>query len=802
MLAKILRWLVYACALIPLVIFKDFLSPFHFGKVIVFRILIEIMVVLYIALILQDRRYLPKPNALFWAVTAFTAVFGLTSLTGINVHQSFIGTLERMGGWFTFFHFWLLYVIAISVLQTKDDWIRLVRIAVMASFISVVYGFLQKTQWEFIIGGGGRPRIFGTIGNTALFAGYTIVNMFLALLLMWQKPDQQKNHYPQDLWLLIPFIVIANIFSGPFWGWPLLLILCALILFIGFGIIRLVATMADVEIGFLQASYGIIALTSLIAIIMTAVRGSLAAIIVSIALFALLYFFTGTSRRLKITLISIAAVLIVLEGALIAAHNSNFVRSSGYLMRLSDISLKTRLIQTRFWAWQAGINGWNDSAKTIVLGWGPENFNVPFSIHFNPLFYQGPGSETLFDRAHNMFVEVLVTMGLLGIISYLGIFGVLFWMFWRMYRHPKVPEQRLLAITLASGLVAYMIHNAFIFDTSANFIAFFIFMGFANHMFAPPSEPNPKRTTKKSTPATLTYSSVFSLAVLAVIAIYKTDIKPVQANYATTRAILATWSSDHATAVAKFRQALAYDTFPVYEIRHRYAQYVLESYGKFDPKQGLNAGQILLEVIDEVKKNESYKLDYLPHLYVSRIYITLGKSDPKSPFNDLALENSMKALEISPTFVRTYYEVAQAYLNKKDYPKGISIFQKAVDLNPEVGLSWWYLGLTQVESGDVVGGLRSLDEAKVRGYVPVEGDLLRLVNIYMKQNDFQNIVSLYEQLVKLQPNSPQYHASLATAYAQIGKIDEAVTEAKIAAKLDPSFEPEAKKFVESLGRKW
>ncbi|MEK7582829.1 MAG: tetratricopeptide repeat protein, partial [Patescibacteria group bacterium] len=778
-----------------------FLSPFHFGKVVVFRSMIEVMAVLYLALILQDRRYLPKTNLLFWAITAFTLIFGITSLTGINTYQSMMGTLERMGGWFSFLHFWLLYVMAVSVLRTKDDWTRLIRISVMASFISILYGFLQKTDWEFIIGGGGRPRIFGTLGNTALFAGYTIVNMYLALLLIWQKPGLNKDLYYEDLVLLMPVILGGAIFAGPFFGWPLLIMMGAAVLLIGFGVVWAIGNAFGMSVRFLPVSYGIIALASLVAILMTAVRGSWLAVLASIALFALLYMMTGTSRRLKITFISIALVLITAEGILIASHNTNFVRSSGYLTRLSDISLKTRLIKTRFWAWQAGVDGWNDSAKTVLVGWGPENFNVPFSKHFNPKFFQGPGSETLFDRAHNMFVEVLVTMGVLGIGSYLGIFGVLFWIFWKMYRRPE-PEQRLHAITLASGLVAYMIHNAFIFDTSANFIAFFIFMGFVHHLSAPAPEREQKQIVSKSAPATLSYSAAFALGVLVIISIYKTNIKPVQSNYASTRATIASWKNDHPAAIAKFRQAFAYDTFPVYEIRHRYAQYALENYGKFKTDQGLNAGEILLQVIEEVKKNISYQQDYLPYLYISRAYIILGKSDSTSPFNDLALQNSMKALEISPTFVRTYYEVAQAYINKKDYPKAIATFQRAADLNPEVGLSWWYLGLTQVESGDIERGLASIRTASDRGYSMGEGDILRLINVYAEQNNFREIVPLYEQLVKLQPSNPQYHASLATAYAQIGKIDEAVAEARIAAKLSPSFEPEARKFVEGLGRTW
>src|SRR3989344_7431754 len=183
-LEKIVRWGIYACALIPLVIFKEFLSPFHFGKVVVFRTLIEILAIFYVALILQDRSFLPKPTKLFWAVSIFTGVFGLTSLTGVYPYQSFVGTLERMGGWFTFLHFWVMFVMMMSVLRTKEHWLTLVKISVFAGLLSTIYGFLQKGTFSWVEGATDRERIFGTIGNTALFAGYTIVNAFLALMLI------------------------------------------------------------------------------------------------------------------------------------------------------------------------------------------------------------------------------------------------------------------------------------------------------------------------------------------------------------------------------------------------------------------------------------------------------------------------------------------------------------------------------------------------------------------------------------------------------------------------------------------
>src|SRR3989344_1047062 len=145
-----IKYLIYVSAFMPLIIFSAFLSPFHFGKVVVFRTGVEIIAILYLILIANNRRFLPRLNTVFWIVTIFTAVFGLTSLTSINLYQSFMGTLERMGGWFTFFHFWIFFVIMISVLRTKEEWFTLIKISVFVSLLSTLYGFLQKTDASFI----------------------------------------------------------------------------------------------------------------------------------------------------------------------------------------------------------------------------------------------------------------------------------------------------------------------------------------------------------------------------------------------------------------------------------------------------------------------------------------------------------------------------------------------------------------------------------------------------------------------------------------------------------------------------
>lgn len=728
--------MVYAAALMPLIIFSQYISPFHFGKVVVFRSWVELMLALYIPLAWKNPEFRPRRDKFFWAFLGFTLAFTLATITSVNPFISFWGTLERMGGLFSFWHYFVFYVILVAVLRTKEDWLTFLKITVVVGLLSAFYGFGQKTNISFFIGSGDRARIFGTIGNAALFAGYQIFNVFLALMLgLTEARKSWRNFY----------FIAAFLMS--------------------------------------------------VAVFMTAVRGSVLGLGVGLVLFAALYFFETNSKVAKKVFTILVGLAVIFAAAVLFLRNTSFIKNSSYLNRITDFSTSSYTVQTRFWAWQAGLKGWRDSAQHIVVGWGPENFNIPFSKYFNPKFFNGPGSETLFDRAHNMFIEILVTMGLVGELAYLYIYYVIFTNLWQI---KKKPETRVLAWGLISMTVAYIIHNSFIFDTSANFLVFFSILGFMAWLSRSAPEPAPALNHKKSNPIL-----VFALVILAIILAYQTNIKTSIANYTTTRGIIAGDENDFNSAVADYEKATSYNNIEGrYEYRNQFAQFLVD-YSTSNDISSANVQDAYQAAIKlELKNAQENPRDYLPELYLSRLYIILGQSDSKSPYNDDALQHSTKALSYSPTFVRTYYEVAQAYLNKKDYKDAEAAFQKAVDLNPDVGLSWYYVGATQIEAGDIQDGTKTLTKALDLGYQFTENDYLNLANAYIKANDYPHLVTVYEALTKLAPTNAQYAAYLAVAYAHVGRIADAVKEAHVAAQIDPSFEPQAKSFVQSIGGQW
>jgi tetratricopeptide (TPR) repeat protein len=388
-------------------------------------------------------------------------------------------------------------------------------------------------------------------------------------------------------------------------------------------------------------------------------------------------------------------------------------------------------------------------------------------------------------------------MGLIGFLTYLSIFVAIFVSLKRKLN--EASEDRFFTMGFMAMTVAYIIHNAFIFDTSANFITFFSILGFISFMMSPLNKNKPERTVPLLPPLLANSINMIIVIIVAVL-IYKTAVLPIYANYATTRAIIAGWKGDYGDALNKYKEAVGYDVPGKYDFRNRFTQYLLDISAGDTTKYPNYFDSIKLAIVEQKKNEADFPLDYLPKLYISRLYITLGKSDPKSPYNDEALKESLSALALSKTFVRTYFEVAQAYLNMGEYALARDYFQKAVDLNPNVGISHWYLGIVESRLGDNTAAKKSVDLSIKLGTSFNEADYLRIISMYLALNDYDKIVWAYQKLIALQPKNPKYFASLAVAYANVNKIDEAVAMARQAVVLDPAFATEANIFIKSLGR--
>jgi len=858
---KVLRYGLFLCAFTPLILYSQFLSIFHFPKVIVFRSIVEIMLIFYVLLIIGNKKYRPDwKNPLLIAVTIFTGLYILTSITGVNPYRSFWGTLERMGGVFTFIHYWVFFVILTSVFNNNandanrnandanrnanyannscaanKNWMKLLKFCVIAGFLSILYAYGQLFDLGEFFVGWQHGRIFGTQGNAALFAGYLIFILFLAAYLLFTEAHREKHRNTQKVF------------------------------------------------------YGLVIALGIPVLFLTAVRGSILSFIGALFLLAIFIIFfhrdtqtisqykagdtqkhTDNQRKsayssearqnprvssaIKIIALALLVLLLALISVFWLCRNQSWVQENRYLKRITDISLETKTVQTRLATWKSAWQGWQER---FWLGWGPENFNVLFAKYFDPMHYEGFGSEVVWDRAHNTFLDIGTTMGIVGLLSYLSIFIVLFFYLYKLIfnrsRRTQIATQnnaddstrrRFSYAVLGAMFIAYIGHNISFFDTFNSYLMFFIILGYISYRYR--SHYTPKITpldattgvkgrSKGDLKAPIEEDRIEKISVnsqqenywrklasisqkrrtvaiiltpIVLLAIWKTAIIPAKANYAATRGIIYGRSSKYfPVAFDYFRKSLAYHPIQgEYRIRHELARVVFRvfSYTSTPEKFGVEREDLYFARNEVYKNIETDPLDPIPYLYAARVNEFISRVEQKEDVNkakemlDEAERLLNKAKELNSKNPYTYFELGQLQIFKGNLEEAIKYFDEGIKIRPEVKLGYWYKGVTLIDLGRIEEGEAMIKEAEKRGYKKNLSDINKLIERYIDLKDYPKLIGLYKEAIELQPNNAQFYARLATAYKENGEIEKAIETAKKVGELDPKLKAEAEAWINML----
>ncbi|MFH1030047.1 MAG: O-antigen ligase family protein [bacterium] len=358
----IFRWGIYLTLLTPLLVFRSLLFPFITSKAFYFRILIEVLLVLYLFFIFQYSEYIPKRRALTIALLIFTGIFILTSFTGIDFNLSFWSDIERMEGAFGFIHLTVYFIIIVSVFRTKDEWNKLLHVFWAMSILLCLYGLGQKLGLKNLLLAN-DPRISSTLGNSAYLGGILLFSIALSLIFFFNA----KSYFAKLMYLAV---LVFNL---------------TILLFTG-------------------------------------TRGAYLGLSAGIAFGLLLSAFLLNKRALKTVLLASLLLFIGCGISLLLNSEKAFVKNNQYLYRLSHFSLEDATLNTRLISWKAGWKGFLDKP---IFGVGSGNYAYSFDKYFPPIFYSYTSSQTYFDHAHNTLVDITATMGILGILSYLLIWAII-----------------------------------------------------------------------------------------------------------------------------------------------------------------------------------------------------------------------------------------------------------------------------------------------------------------------------------------------------------------------------------------
>lgn len=767
--------LIYGTLFTPLLVSTSLFFPYITGKAFMFRLLVELAVLLYIVLAVFDRSFWPKKSTILTAVVAFTVVLGIATLNAEDPSKSFWSNFERMEGYVTILHLFFFFIVTTSVFRTKKAWYALLNTSLA---VSIVLGLKAFSEYDptrdeafivetikgikYFFGSlfgtlEGTVRIAGTLGNSSYLGVYSLIHAFIAGLLFVSLKSAKKfkeapvRHIVYILAILFNIIVLYNTgtrgsFVGLVVGFFVMALIPLILVFFGKGKIK--ETVSH-----------------------------------------------GTKSAIKKFSVISLIVIVLAVGFLGMNKESNFVKSSDLLSRFSSlITFDIKNVfetqgkaRTLLWGM-----AWKGVEERPILGWGQDNFPYVFSKYYDPKMY---AQEQWFDRTHNVFFDWLIAGGFLGLLSYLALFYVLIYTLWKKtHLNKESPLYDILEKSVITGLLtAYFVHNFFIFDNLVSYILFFILLAYVNQQGV--------RVNKESMPVASSTSTSIARVVIIVLAIstfiyasnkavYKpymagsTLIKALQLTQPEAAKVLGEQAASPKNILGLFQNALDYNTFANTEIRERLAEVTPALINGSKDAELVTAFTTLVatEYQKAIKETPS---DPRPFVFLSLYLQKFGLFKEADVYID-------KAITLSPTKQSFIFQKGIIEVSLGEYPKAVETFKKAYDLEPTSRESrvLYALALIYADKIDVAKQI-------LNGEVELLTDE-RIIDALLQKNRYDEIIKIAELKISSDPNNPQTYMSLAGLYLKMNRRNDAIVQIKKVIELAPDFKATGEFYISEI----
>jgi len=755
-LGKILFYGLIFILVLPLFSLRTPVLGFLLNQEILFQIIVEILFLVWLfhyLLICADKKPLINADAsqhksagisinprlrspIFLSAAVFLLTLGISAAFAYNSQRAFFSTWDRFSGFWLLFHLFVFFVILITFINEKRDWLLLLAVSVGASAIASLYAISQilglvKVPPEIL-----SQRAFSTFGNPAFFATYLLFNIFLVLYLGVTRINADKKLIDADIYV-----------------------------------------------------YPAIAIIDIAALILTGTRGALLGLYVGLLLIAaVLTFFSKRRISTYIYRIATVSLIVLLLAPLLIFVLAKTFPGNFYLARLSnpfyifEQGLKNRLIVWNV-AWQA-------IKARPLLGWGMDNFLYGFDKYFNPRILENIRSqESWFDRAHNVFLDYLASGGIVGFLGFaIFVAGIVVASLRFLKQNPSG------AVFL--GLIfAYLIQGIFLFDVFQTYLMLFLVAGFLNNMQRDRPSIHVDMQSKNNRISTI-YQRI-SIAFLLIIVIPAITFSLWSYNLKPALAMGRTWKL---AALAKpDRETYARMYERVFSIKNPYTpdlwlelarreipisnlRLVLDRFDEINNDFQLDSryfyqvgrlGNILKSaggpVSDaEIESNFKKALELSPRRV--DIYYELAEFERLRGNSAAMLDYLNQALAWDDKIPQTHFNLAVAYSGLGKNAAAFQEAEKALDL----GYASW--------------------KAKYNETVFLIDLYLKT------GNHGARLVEFYQAAIYLNPNDPQLYGSLAVLLKELGRFDEAAAYAQKVTEIDPLKKGEVEEFLRSIGR--
>jgi len=508
----------------------------------------------------------------------------------------------------------------------------------------------------------------------------------------------------------------------------------------------------------------------------TATRGAMLGLLGGLFLSGIVYAMKGTGKGKRAAIGVIAGVVVLVSG-FIALKDAQFVRDSQVLSRFASISLEDTTTQSRFIIWGMALEGWQERP---ILGWGQEHFITVFNKYYKPELYK---QEPFFDRAHNVFLDWLISGGILGLLAYLSMFLAAAWTVFRSKIFTAFESSVLIGL-----LAAYFGQNLFVFDNLGSYLLFTVTLGYIAVVHNANNPEKPVIQNRQESDETFKHVVVAIAAIATIFVLYVFNWKPYHANLVLIRALSSTEGLSH--NLEYFKEALAYDSMGTSEVREQLTQVaarVVSSSAISDADKTAFNTLVRTEMDKETGGGNNARGDLLYGSYLKFV----------GAYDD-AIAHLSRAKELSPGKQAIRLELGSVYLTKGDVTAGLSVMKEAYEMLPENALARDAYALALVYAGKKAEASAILTPIYDMAAAPTD----EFVSAYAKREDYAMVVLIWQKRVAdanaAGSDPAQYHISLAAAYLGAGQRSAAVAELKKAITLDPSFKDQGEYYINEI----
>lgn len=706
--------------LTPLIVMPGMFFPYIGGKAILLRIFASIGFFSWITLAIINKQYRPKITLISISMVGLIVVALISALTGVDTRLSLWSNFERMEGWWTLVHVAMLFLTATSVFDS-NNWKWIWRTSLVVSVI-VSINALSKFLPSLFDNQLGLARPDSSLGNSTYLSVYALFHAFLA---GWLVLKERINWY----------------------RWAL----------------------------------AVYALIQLFLIVITQTRGTALGLAVA-ALFVLIFFaikarrlsedFNQVGIKVSESVIRNLSVVIIITGLVIGSglflsRNSEFAQSNTLIKRFTNFSLTEGTIKHRLVNWEMALQGFQERP---IFGWGQENYSYVFAKYYDLRMFD---AEPWFDRTHNIYLDWLVTTGIVGFVLYLLLCVGVVIAIWR-----KEDFSLLERVLFTSLFIAYFIHNAFVFDNLSSYMLFALTLAMIDS--GKKQAYTPKVFMVSSPEVQSKYVVVVSGLVCLIVMGY-VNLNPLRANVSLLNAIK---TNDVLLKQELFEKAFALskNSTGVVEISEQYVQQAMLV------KNSALPDNVKIDFIQKAGTAMQYVVNQAPDSTRERMVFGSFLSDMGN--FDQAIANLEKAREISTYKAQINFVLTSVYLRTGQIDKAIEVSKEFYERIPEMEQAKQYYAISLIASGKIEEG------EKLGGENLISNPFL--IFAYDSANRYDRVIPLLEAMVAQSPANDQLMVSLAAAYFKIGDKVSAIDLIKKVMARNESFKTQGEALIKSI----